>query len=346
MAMPHNLRRSRRLPRTDAMPTWQTLLIVAALVAAALFAALAFRLWRDPYALVRAEFTRERIALGLARRVAMVGDQRWVYVERAADVADAPTVVMLHGYTGSKENWYRVAQRLRGRYRLVIPDLPGWGESRHIADTGHGYAVQAARVAAFLRAVCDGPVVLLGHSMGGGIAAVVAAREPGLVARVGLFNAAGVHFADNAFGLDVLAGGNPFGVGDPDSLRHYFDTVFHDRRALPPMPWPAARILIAQRRAEGDFEQSVLDDIGRGPEQFLPGDEAARIRQPALLLWGAHDQVIDPSAIDLYAAQMPQARKVLLEHSGHMTVMEQPDDVAAAIDALISPASVEQGVPA
>jgi len=317
------------------MPSWQIVLSVAALVAAAVFLGLALRFRRDPYALIRAEFARERIKLGLARRVAMVDDVRWVYAERKADAACAATLVMLHGYTGSKENWYRVARCLRGRYRLLLPDLPGWGESQRDGVVGHGYAAQAARAAAFIRATCDGPVILLGHSMGGGIAAVLAAREPALVARVGLFDAAGVRFADNRFGLDVLAGGNPFGIDDPASLQRYFDILFHDRSAIPPMPWPAPRILVAQRRADAAFEQTVLDDIGRGPEQFLPGEEAARIHQPALLLWGAYDQVIDPSAMDLYAAQMPQARKVLLGHSGHMTVMEQPADVAVAIDALI-----------
>jgi abhydrolase domain-containing protein 6 len=331
----------------EAVAVMVALLVIATTV----LLALAVVFWRDPYALVRAEFARERIALGLARRVAVVDGVRWVYAERKASVADAPTLVMLHGYTGSKENWYRVARQLRGRYRLVIPDLPGWGESQREGVAGHGYAAQAARAAAFIRATCDRPVVLLGHSMGGGVAAVLAAREPALVARVGLLDAAGVRFADNQFGLDVLAGMNPFGVDGPATLGRYFDILFHDRSALPAMPWPAPRILVAQRRADAAFEQSVLDDIGRGPEQFLPGEEAARIRQPALLLWGAHDQVIDPSAMDLYAVQMPQARKVLLGCSGHMTVMEQPADVAAAIDALIGTtptetASTPQGAPA
>lgn len=303
--------------------------IVVALLALALF------LWRDSYAPVRAEFTRQRLALGLVRHEAVIDGRHWVYVERKATVADAPTLVMLHGYTGSKENWYPVAKRLRGRYRLLIPDLPGWGESRRDADADPGYAAQAANVAAFIRAVGGGPVVLLGHSMGGGIAAVTAARHPDLVARVGLLNASGVRFADNEFGLEVLAGGNPFGVGDAASLRRYLDILFHDPGARPAIPWPASRGVIAQRRADHDFEQAVLDAIGRGEEQFLPGEEAANIRQPALLLWGTHDRVIDPSAMDLYAARMPQARKVSLDGSGHMTLMEQPDDVAAAITALI-----------
>ena len=322
-----------------------TTVVIAALVLAAIAALAwaAFALWRDPYALVRAEFARERIALGLARRVVEVDGIQWVYAEGKAPAADAPVLVMLHGFTGSKENWYPVARRLRGRYRLLIPDLPGWGESQREGIVGHGFGAQAARVAAFIRATCDRPVVLLGHSMGGGIAAVLAAREPALVARVGLFDAAGVRFADNQFGLEVLAGNNPFGVHDRASLAQYFDILFHDRGALPAMPWPAPAILIARRRRDGAFEQAVLDDIGRGPEQFLPGEEAARIRQPALLAWGRHDRVIDPSAIDLYAARMPQARKVLLDGSGHMTVMEQPGEIADAIEGLLADAPAEQG---
>ena len=59
------------------------------------------------------------------------------------------------------------------------------------------------------------------------------------------------------------------------------------------------------------------------------------IRQPALLLWGRQDAVIDPSAIDLYADKMPQATKVLLDECGHMSLVEQPDAVAAAVTLLI-----------
>ena len=54
---------------------------------------------------------------------------------------------MLHGFTGSKENWYPLAERLRGRYRLLVPDLPGWGESERKPDADYGYVAQDARVA-------------------------------------------------------------------------------------------------------------------------------------------------------------------------------------------------------
>lgn len=310
----------------------------AALGAAAVLVSGAVALWRDPYRLIQADFARQRIAAGLSRAVVQVGNHRWVYSYNDDAPAGAPTLLMIHGFTGSKENWYPLAQRLRGRYRLVIPDLPGWGDSQRINGADYGYGAQAERVAQFLREVARQPgrqTVLLGHSMGGAIAALTAARHGADVDRVGLLDAAGVRFNDNVFGAKVLAGENPFAVSDADSLKRYLDTVFYDARAKPFIPWPADRIYIARRRRDAAFEQSVLDRIGRGRERFTPGQEAERIHQPALLLWCRQDAVVDSSALDLYAARMPQAIKVLLEGCGHMSLMEQPDAVEQAVTNLI-----------
>lgn len=319
--------------------------LVAALALVATVAMLLAAWWlrRDPFALIRLEYARQRRALGATRgevtlRVHGDASHRVVYAERAArhGAGDVPVVVMVHGYTGSKENWYPVAARLGSGLRLVMPDLPGWGESQRIDGADYGFGAQAARVAALIEVLSPGrPVVLLGHSMGGGIAAVVAARFPARVSHVGLFNAAGVRFADNPFGLAVLAGHNPFGVHDDASLRAYLGILFHDLGVLPPLPWPVRRALIHRRRADAEFEQAVLDRIGRGPEQFLPGELAAQVRQPTLLLWGAQDQVIDASAMDLFAACVPQARRVLLEDCGHMSLTEQPAPIAVAVRALL-----------
>ena len=314
------------------------LLITVAVLAAVIISVMAVWLWRDPLALVHAEFTRQRWAAGLSLAQADVAGHRWVYAVREADAPDAPTVVMIHGFTGSKENWYPLAAQLRGQYRLVIPDLPGWGDSERIQGQDYGFVAQSARVAAFIEQVArqpDSEIVLLGHSMGGGIAALTAANHPAQVDRVGLFDAAGVRFKDNQFGIDVLDGKNPFGVDDEASLQRYIDTVFHVEAAKPFIPWPASRALIDWRIRQAPFEQAVLDRIGRSEERFLPGEAAARIHQPALLLWCRQDAVIDASAMQLFGEKMPQATQVLLEDCGHMSIMERPAEVAAAVDFLI-----------
>lgn len=312
------------------IPGWLALCALAALAAIAL--------WRDPYVLVRGEFARQRVAAGLSRGTMEAAGHRWTYAYRDADAADAPVIVMIHGFTGSKENWYPLADELGGRYRLLIPDLPGWGESERKPGAVYGFPEQAAHVAAFIRALSPGtPVVLLGHSMGGGIAVLAATRYPRDVAKVGLLDAAGVRFKDNQFGIDVLAGKNPFGVDDEASLQRYIGIVFHDAAAKPWLPWPASTGLIRKRRADAAFEQGVLDRIGRSRESLLPGEEARQLRQPALLLWCRQDAVIDASALDIYAQRIPQARKVLLDGCGHMSLMERPRQVAEAVVKLIEP---------
>lgn len=313
-------------------------IILAALgVLVLLFAAdVAIRLWRDPWLLVRAEFKRQRSQAGLSQGRVQAAGHRWVYAYSDEAPPGAPILVLLHGFTGSKENWYPLAQRLRGRYRLLIPDLPGWGASERKPGEDYGFAAQARRISAFIRATTsDTPVVLLGHSMGGGIAALDAARYPWQVARLGLIDAAGVRFADNRFGIDVQAGRNPFAVHDAASLQRYIDIVFHRPEAKPWIPWPVSSVVVQRRRRDAAFEQQVLDRIGHSEERFAPGDEAERIRQPTLLLWCRQDAVIDPSALEIYAARIPQARKVLLDDCGHMSIMERPDAVADAVVQLI-----------
>lgn len=320
---------------SSVIPAWVLVLLVASAALLLAMLAVACCCWRWPDRVIGLQYRRQRRALGFTSHRIRVDGHDIRYVERAAAQVDAPCVVMIHGYTGSKENWYPLAARLGTRYRLLMPDLPGWGQSQRIAGQDYGFSAQAEHVAALLRALGDAPVVLLGHSMGGGIAALVAARHPERVSHLVLIDAAGVEFADNTFGLDVLAGRNPFAVSDRASLERYLDVLFHDRGARPAMPWPGPWLLCTLRRREADFEQSVLERIGRSEERFLPWQQATRIRQPALLAWGRHDRVIDPSAMALYAQQIPQARTLWLERSGHMTVMEEPAALADAVVALI-----------
>ena len=129
---------------------------VAALTAV-LVAAGALWLWRDPLGLVRLEFSRQRIAAGLSLRQVEVAGHRWAYAVGEASTPDAPTLVMIHGFTGGKENWYPLARQLRGRYRVLIPDLPGWGQSERTGGADYGFVAQSARLAAFIESVARRP---------------------------------------------------------------------------------------------------------------------------------------------------------------------------------------------
>ena len=273
---------------------------------------------------LRAEFARERWHAGLHARTRQVTGQRWAYAEAGA----GPLLVLVHGYTGSKENWFPLAAKLTAQFHVIVPDLPGWGESERQPGADYGYAAQSERLAEFIRIVGGGrPVELVGHSMGGGIAALTAARHPELVSRLVLMDASGVHFRDNAFGLAVSRGAQPFAVADADGLHRYLGTVF----LHPPwVPWPIDAALIARRRRDAGFERDVLRAIS-GPDAFLPGREAIAIRAPTLLLWCRADRVIDASAATLYATRIALAHTLLLDGCDHMPMLERATETANAL---------------
>lgn len=296
-------------------------LAVLTLLAAVLLVALALH----PALALQGEFARQRWLAGAREQASTAAGHRIVHLEAGRGA----TLVLLHGFTGSKENWLPLMRRLAPSHRVLAPDLPGWGDSTRLADADYGYAAQAERLAAWLPKVAEGPVVLVGHSMGGGIAALLAARHPRAVSRLVLMDAGGVRYRDNDFGRAVLAGENPFAVRDRASLQRYLGTVFDQ----PPwVPWPADRALIARRIADARFEDAVLDAIGRGQDAFLPVQEATRIAVPTLLLWCEGDRVIDASAAALYRDAVHGSTVRLLQGCNHMPMMERPDETAAVLE--------------
>ncbi|MBS3896479.1 alpha/beta fold hydrolase [Silanimonas sp.] len=278
-----------------------------------------------PEAVLRGGYLVLGAALGIERHTVELEGRRIAVLE--AGPADAPAIVLLHGFTGAKENWLPLMAVLARSHRVVAPDLPGWGESERVAGADHGVLAQAERVARWLRQRGEPPALLVGHSKGGHIAALVAARHPEQVPRLALIAAAGVPFAENAFAREVLAGGHPFAVDDRASLRHYLGLVFTDP---PVLPWPLGRALIRQRIADAAFEHEVLATL-RGPERFAVQPLLPDITAPTLLLWCDDDRVIDPSAADQFAAGLPRERVLRLPGCGHMPMLAALPATAAAL---------------
>ena len=92
---------------------------------------------------------------------------------------DAPTLLLVHGWTCRRGYWKQQVDHLKGRYPIVVPDLPGHGES----VPGHSNQANVAELADCLvelvRDEVSGPVILVGHSMGGALALEAARRIDG-----------------------------------------------------------------------------------------------------------------------------------------------------------------------
>ncbi len=287
--------------------------------------AVAVLAWR-PQWLLSAEYARLRWLADAKVKSLTVAGHRWQYLEAGS----GPTVVLVHGFTGSKEHWLPLMAQLADRFHLIAPDLPGWNASQRLPGVDYGVIAQADRLHPFIAALSDEPVIVVGHSMGGHISGLLAANHPEQVQRLVLMSSAGVPFTDNAFSRAVGAGGNPFAVHNRADLHRQMALVF----STPPfLPWPMDLALARQRDADADFERAVLAQISAPEQRYALAARLADIRMPVLLLWCRQDRVIDVSAMHAFRAGLTDSRSVVLEGCGHMPMMERPKAVAKAIAA-------------
>ncbi len=276
--------------------------------------------------LLAMEFARQRRRARAVRKSVALRDGEQVYLRVGR--GGVPRLY-IHGFVGMKENWLTLLAATGKRCAQYAPDLPGWGESERRDGLDYGFVAQADRLAEFIAREIGQPVDVIGHSMGGGIAVMLAADHPSWVRRLVLMDAAGVRFSDNAFGQAVLDGENPFAVHDEASFQRFMELVFE----RPPwVPTRVVRYLVEQRRMQAAFEQAVLEQIGRGPDAFLPQASAGRIQSPTLLLWCRGDRVVDPSAAAIYAAIIPSSRTVMIDGRGHMPMMENTTATVTALE--------------
>src|SRR5262247_2399498 len=173
----------------------------------------------------------ERLGAGFRRRTVQVDDHRMVYSEGGKGEA----IVLLHGFGASSDSWNRFASRLTKRFRVIAPDLPGWGESQRKDEESYGYPQQVERLYQFLGALgLGGRVHLAGHSMGGFIASAFAARYPERVITLGLLAPHGIAEPQPSdLALSVAAGDNWLVASSLPGFERLLDKVFAKRPYIP-----------------------------------------------------------------------------------------------------------------
>jgi abhydrolase domain-containing protein 6 len=264
----------------------------------------------------------------LETRSIHVDDTTWSYYEGGT----GPTVVLVHGFSSNKDTWLAVAERLRGRFHLVIPDLPGWGASTRIEGGNYDIDTQAARLDAFIRALDLREVSLVGHSMGGAIVGVYAADWPGRGHRLVLIAPQGLSFDENDFVRELDAGGNPFVFDDRAGLERTARLVYLNPPAFTD---DDVRAAVADNRRNRGFIETTLAQI-RAPSQWLALDRSVgRLTVPVAGVGCRLDKAIDISALRTLREKLPTARTEVLEGCNHLPLLELPDETAKIVAAFV-----------
>lgn len=292
-------------------------------------AAVAATLYFYPPALMASARLVETHLAGLSSQVVTAGELDFAYYDGGPKLGE--TIVMVHGFGADKDNWLRMARHFSSRYHVVVPDLPGFGESSRPAGS-YDVGTQAERLADFIQALGVGKVHLVGNSMGGHIVALYAARYPERVRSLALFDNAGVTAPHKSELFDLLEQGrpNPLVVTRVSDYDRLMDFVFVDPPVLPaPLKrYLADRAIANQAHYEVVFQQLVQRYIPLEPE--LP-----KIQAPTLLLWGDKDRVLDISSLDVMKPLIPHASTVIMKDCGHAPMIERPAETARHYQAFL-----------
>jgi abhydrolase domain-containing protein 6 len=258
----------------------------------------------------------------LERKTIHVGDHDIVYLEGG----QGPTMVMLHGITGDSSNWVRFARHYTDRYRVIIPDLPGFGESSRIDSASYSIPVQSERLGELMRLLGVAQFHLVGNSMGGYIGAYYAAHHQQSVLSLGLFDAAGVDSpVQSTFMKELQAGNYLMLPADREDFNRILKLVMEDP---PYIPGFARNVLADKALQHREFNRKVFDELKQQQldlAPFLPN-----IKAPTLLLWGERDQVIDVSSIPVFQRHLTASKTTvsILPQIGHLPMLEQPAETA------------------
>ncbi|MNO97109.1 Lipase 1 precursor [compost metagenome] len=257
----------------------------------------------------------------LQTRSIQAGDSIWSYYEGEMN---GPVLVLVHGFSSNKDVWRNVGQDLGARFHVIIPDLPGWGDSTRLAGESYDIDAQAARLNDFLLALDLREINLVGHSMGGAIAGVLAAQRPERIARLALVNPLGLSFVENDFVRSLNTGGNPFIYDDRAGVERTARLVYLNP---PLMSDQDVGNTIANNRRQRSFIESTLAEI-RPPSQWLALDHRlAQLTMPVLGIGCREDKVIDISALETLQNGLPDDRigqVVTLEGCNHLPMIERP----------------------
>jgi len=261
-----------------------------------------------------------RSKAGLTKNEIKIDDHTIVYLEGGK----GPTILLLHGYTANKDNWTRFAGYLTKDYHVVIPDIPGYGESSKSMDSSYDLSHQISRLHKFAEVLKLKNFHIAGNSMGGFFAGIYAVRYPDEIISVGLFDAGGVTSLEKSAAIKMMEKGeNPLVLKDSSDMSRLSALVFVNP---PSLPYPLKKVIVQAALANRKLYEKELKEMN--PDFFSLEKELPNIKAQTLILWGDQDKILDVSSVPVFEKGLKNHKTVIIKDCGHLPMIEKPQETA------------------
>jgi pimeloyl-ACP methyl ester carboxylesterase len=263
----------------------------------------------------------QRRAADLVKKEVQVDDHRIVYLEGGK----GETVILLHGFGAYKDLWTPFATYLKG-YHLVIPDIPGFGESSQVLTDNYDIKSQVGRIDRFMEVLKLDKVHMAGNSLGGALTATYGAKHPEKVLTLALLDTLGAPSQNKSeFVMQLEKGNNLFWIHNTEDYDKLMAVVFVRR---PIIPESFRKIMAANWIAHTEFNKKIWNDVQL--LQFSLAPVLPLIQAPVLIIWGDQDKLLDVGGVAFLEKNLKNYRTVIMKDTGHCPMMEKPEETAKA----------------
>ena len=265
----------------------------------------------------------ERSAAGLEQHSINVNGLRIEYLEGGK----GDTLVLIHGFGANKDNWTRFAKHLTSHFRVIAPDLPGFGESSLAPDGVYTIRVQAERLKVFVQTLGIKSLHLGGNSMGGNIAGAYASLYPEDLKSLLLIAPGGIVSSEPSEMFRRLKDGkpNPLVAESIEDYERLLDFVFVKR---PFIPRAIKKYLIQEAIEHQSLNRKIFKQLRSSVDDPPLETMLKDLPVSTLIVWGEQDRVLHVSGAKILEAVMPNAKTEIMDAVGHLPMIEKPEETA------------------
>jgi 3-oxoadipate enol-lactonase len=245
----------------------------------------------------------------------------------ASQTGEGPPLILLHSLLSDRASFERIVPKLSESFRVIVPELPGFGQS---APASGGLAVVAKRMADAVRDCAGGEdAIVLGNGYGGFVALQMAVDHPKAAARLVLADC-GAAFSEpgrQAFrNMAAASRSNGLAAITDVAMRRLFAPEFQEKN--PELMRDRREAFL--RTDAGAFQEAceALASLDLRPS-------LSQVKVPVLVLVGEHDEATPPPMSHELAAGLPNARLTVLPGCAHVPQLQSPELFLGAIEGFL-----------
>lgn len=274
----------------------------------------------------------------MSSRIVQVGARK-IFLSEAGN---GPAVLMLHGGgpgASGATNYSRNIEALSKHFRVLVPDMPGYGKSSKGVDRNDPFGDLASSMLSMLNILGLRRVHIIGNSLGGACGLRMAIERPDAVGRLVLMGPGGVNTTRGlpTAGLKRLL---TYYKGDGPSLEKITQFIRGD------LVYDGSQVpeSVIRERYQSSIDPEVIAAPPLlGPKgipnfkalDFTRDPRLSTVEQPTLVLWGTEDKVNRPSGGESLQKRMPNCDLYLFSKTGHWVQWERADEFNAVVTAFL-----------